>query len=154
MTIHWTRVSPWERDDPPTNHSTAVLCLDQKQLSIPCLDQSESSCMMFRGIFCPLYPQTAGRSGVEESFEQLGQSMMEWYFVNIVDDNPKNIIFLHQKTLYRVSHNWVLTLFCLFSQLPELVQTFILPFYNSPGDVDSKTHLTFHPMSKIYQVTK
>ena len=43
--------------------------------------------MMFRGIFCPLDPQTAGRSGVEESFEQLGQSMMEWYFVNIVDDN-------------------------------------------------------------------
>ena len=56
--------------------------------------------------------------------------------------------------LYRVSHNWVLTLFCLFSQLPELVQTFILPFYNSPGDVDSKTHLTFHPMSKIDQVTE
>ena len=55
---------------------------------------------------------------------------------------------------YRVSHNWVLTLFCLFSQLPELVQTFILPFYNSPGDVDSKTHLTFHPMSKIDQVTE
>ena len=49
--------------------------------------------MMFRGIFCPLDPQTAGRSGVEESFEQLGQSMMEWYFVNIVDDNPQNIDF-------------------------------------------------------------
>ena len=47
--------------------------------------------MMFRGIFCPLDPQTAGRSGVEESFEQLGQSMMEWYFVNIVDDNPQNM---------------------------------------------------------------
>ena len=55
---------------------------------------------------------------------------------------------------YRVSHNWVLTLFCLFSRLPVLVQTFILPFFNSPGDVDSKTHLTFLPTSKIDQVTE
>ena len=55
---------------------------------------------------------------------------------------------------YRVSHNWVLTLFWLFSRLPELVQTFILPFFNSPGDDDSKTHLTFLPFSKIDQVTE
>ena len=30
-----------------------------------------------------------------------------------------------------------------------LVQRFILPFFNSPGDEDSKTHLTFLPTSKI-----
>ena len=55
---------------------------------------------------------------------------------------------------YRVSHNWVLTLFCLFSQLHMLIQRFILPFFNSPGDDDSKTHLPFLPTSKIYQVTE
>ena len=54
---------------------------------------------------------------------------------------------------YRVSHNWVFTLFWLFSRLPELVQRSILPFFNSPGDVDSKTHLTFLLTSKIDQVT-
>ena len=58
------------------------------------------------------------------------------------------------KIFYRVSHNWVLTLFCLFSWLPMLIQRFILPFFNSPGDNDSKTHLTFLPMSKIDQVTE
>ena len=56
--------------------------------------------------------------------------------------------------IYRVSHNWVLTLFCLFSRLPMLIQRFILPFFNSPGDDDSKTHLTFLPISKIDQVTE
>ena len=56
--------------------------------------------------------------------------------------------------LYRVSHNWVFTLFCLFSRLLVLIQRFILPFFNSPGDNDSKTHLTFLPMSKIDQVTE
>ena len=55
---------------------------------------------------------------------------------------------------YRVSHNWVFTLFWLFSQLPELLQRSILPFFNSPGDEDSKTHLTFLPTSKIDQVTE
>ena len=48
-------------------------------------------------------------------------------------------------TLYRVSHNWVLTLFCLFYLLPMLIQWFILSLFNSPGDDDSKTHLTFIP---------
>ena len=57
-------------------------------------------------------------------------------------------------TYYRVSHNWVFTLFWLFSQLPELLQRSILPFFNSPGDEDSKTHLTFLPTSKIDQVTE
>ena len=44
--------------------------------------------------------------------------------------------------------------FACFSRLPVLIQRFILPFFNSPGDEDSKTHLTFHPMSKIDQVTE
>ena len=52
-------------------------------------------------------------------------------------------------TTYRVSRNWVFTLFWLFSRLPVLVQRFILPFFNSPGDNDSKTNLTFLPTSKI-----
>ena len=54
---------------------------------------------------------------------------------------------------YRVSHNWVFTLFWLFSRLPVLVQMFILPFFNSPGDDNSKTHLTFwyiQSLSKLY----
>ena len=55
---------------------------------------------------------------------------------------------------YRVSHNWVFTLFWLFSWLPVLVQMFILPFFNSPGDDNSKTHLTFLPMSNFDQVTE
>ena len=67
---------------------------------------------------------------------------------------PIQYMYITYLTYYRVSHNWVLTLVCLFSRLPVLVQTFILPFCNSPGDVDSKAHLTFHPMSKIDQVTE
>ena len=55
---------------------------------------------------------------------------------------------------YRVSHNWVFTLFWLFSWLPVLVQMFILPFFNSPGDDNSKTHLTFLPTSNFDQVTE
>ena len=54
----------------------------------------------------------------------------------------------------RVSHKWVSTLFWLFSRLPEFLQRSILPFFNSPGDDNSKTHLTFLPMSKIDQVTE
>ena len=57
--------------------------------------------------------------------------------------------------IYRVSHNWVFTLFWLFFQLPELIQRNILLFFNSPADDDSKTHLTFLSMSKIVdQVTE
>ena len=48
--------------------------------------------------------------------------------------------------VYRVSHNWVFTLFWLFSRLPVLVQRFIWPFFNSRGDDDFKTHLTFLPI--------
>ena len=44
--------------------------------------------------------------------------------------------------------------FCLFSRLPMIIQRFILPFFNSPGDGGSKTHLTFLPISKIDQVTE
>ena len=67
---------------------------------------------------------------------------------------PANLIQFDTWIIYRVSHNWVLTLFCLFSRLPVLIQRFILPFFNSPGDDDSKTHLTFLPTSKIDQVTE
>ena len=67
--------------------------------------------------------------------------------------SPNSHLAVHH-TSYRVSHNWVLTLFCLFSRLPMLIQRFILPFFNSPGDDDSKTHLTFLPISKIDQVTE
>ena len=44
--------------------------------------------------------------------------------------------------IYRVSHNWVYTLFWLFSQLPVLIKRFILPLFNFPGDEDTKTHLS------------
>ena len=64
---------------------------------------------------------------------------------------PKGVNIISR---YRVSHKQVPTLCWLFSRLPVLVQRFILPFFNSPGDDDSKTHLTFLPTSKIDQVTE
>ena len=77
------------------------------------------------------------------------------YMVMSAPASPRALTRCHiEGCRYRVSHNWVLTLFCLFSQLPMLIQRFILPFFNSPGDDDSKTHLTFLPISKIDQVTE
>ena len=54
---------------------------------------------------------------------------------------------------YRVSHEWVSTLFSLFSRLSALIQRIVLHFFNSSGNEYSNTHLAFHPSLKIYQIT-
>ena len=51
----------------------------------------------------------------------------------------------------RVSHKWFSTLFWLFSRLPEFLQRSILPFFNSPGDKDSKTHCIIFQKKKHYE---
>ena len=93
-----------------------------------------------------------------ECCELLYSSRLKPFDVGLVTVTHCNGILVHVTplplTIYRVSQNWVLTLFCLFSRLPELIQTFILPFFNSLGDEDSQTRLTFLLMSKIDQVTE
>ena len=47
--------------------------------------------------------------------------------------------------MYRVSSKTVCTSILLFSRVPEYIQKNFWPFFNSPGDEDFKTHLTFLP---------
>ena len=56
--------------------------------------------------------------------------------------------------IYRVSSKTVCTSILLFSRVPEYIQKNFWPFFNSPGDEDFKTHLTFLPTWKIDLVTE
>ena len=49
------------------------------------------------------------------------------------------------RIIYRVSSKTVCTPILLFSRVPEHIQKNFRPFFNSPGDEDFKTHLTFLP---------
>ena len=58
----------------------------------------------------------------------------------------KNIQIVSDSALYRVSSKTVCTSILFFSRVPEHIQKNFWPFFNSPGDEDFKTHLTFLPM--------
>ena len=60
----------------------------------------------------------------------------------------------YDSQVYRVSSKTVCTPILLFSRVPEHIQKNFWPFFNSPGDEDFKTHLTFLPMWKIDLVTE
>ena len=64
------------------------------------------------------------------------------------------VVSIYSIFIYRVSSKTVCTPILLFSRVPEHIQKNFWPFFNSPGDEDFKTHLTFLPMWKIDLVTE
>ena len=102
-------------------------------------------------LVCCFHTWILSKQNQGQQYSLISLNFPSFECIQLMEGNIKNLQFFK---IYRVSHNWVLTLFCLFSRLPMLIQRFILPFFNSPGDDDSKTHLTFLPISKIDQVTE
>ena len=54
---------------------------------------------------------------------------------------------------YRVSQKSDFTLFLLFSRVLQHIQRNFIPFFNSPGNEDFKTHHTFVFMLRFDQIT-
>ena len=75
------------------------------------------------------------------------------YFLGVKAQTNMNT-FSHWYLVYRVSSKTVCTPILLFSRVPEHIQKNFWPFFNSPGDEDFKTHLTFLPTWKIDLVTE